>query len=165
MRARRLVIGVAAGVLIALAATSGVSAYWQAQQTIDTATVSSGDLSISADWVGGTPAWSALYPGQSTPDTIVRVTAAAAGDTLVWRLKVAGTTASDFTAYTTFQAWIGACDGPTPIPPEGAGSFTAETTTVDVCVRYTLNAGAPGTLQGQPLSPQLDITAEQVDGT
>lgn len=165
MRARRLVIGVAAGALIALAATSGVSAYWQAQQTIDTATVSSGDLSISADWVGGTPAWPALYPGQSTPDTIVRVTAAAAGDTLVWRLKVAGTTAPDFTDYVTFQAWIGTCGSSAPIPTEGTGSFTAETSTIDVCVRYTLNAGAPSSLQGRPLSPQLIITAEQVDGS
>jgi len=96
----------------------------------------------------------------------VRVTATAVGDTLVWRLKVAGTTASSFTEHTAFQAWIGACGGSTPIPPEGAGSFTAATTTVDVCVRYTLNAaGVPNSLQGQPLSPGLTITAEQVDGS
>lgn len=159
---RRVAAGIAAGVILALAAATGVSAYWQAQQSIPGGVVTSGDLAISAEWVGGTPAWAALYPGQSTADATIRVTSTSTGNNLVWKVRVTETVAVAFEPYTVFQAWVGACGGPSPIPAEGYGRFTADTDSVDICVRYALSNAAPSTLQGQALNPTVIVFAEQV---
>lgn len=160
--ARRIVIGTAAGVVLTFAAGTGVYAYWQAQQSVDLEEVSTGDLAITAEWLGGTPVWTALYPGQSTPDATIRVAASASGDTLAWKVRITETVAAAFEPHTTFQAWLGACGSPNPIAAEGAGLFTAANDRVDVCVRYTLNTGAPESLQGQSLSPFITVHADQV---
>ncbi|MGM7677438.1 hypothetical protein [Microbacterium sp. A94] len=159
---RRLVIGAAAGVLVALAAATGVSAYWQAQQTIPGEVVTSGDLAISADWLGGTPVWAALYPGQSTADAMIRVTSTNSGDNLAWKVRLTGAVPASFDPYATLQAWVGACGTGAPIPADGYGEFTSSTSAVDICVRYGLSASAPNTLQGQVLDPTITVTAEQV---
>lgn len=160
---RRALIGVAAGAVLALAAATGVSAYWQAQQTVPGEVVTSGDLEISAAWVGGTPSWAALYPGQSTADATIRVTSTSSGDNLVWKVRVTGAVPADFETYATLQSWAGACGTGTPIPEGGYGTFDADTTTVDICVRYSLATGAPSSLQGKPLDPTITVTAEQVN--
>lgn len=159
---RRALIGVAAGAVLALAAASGVSAYWQAQQTLPGGVATSGDLEVSAMWRDGTPAWTNLYPGGTTADATIRVTSNSTGDNLRWRVKVTSTVAPAFTSHTSFQAWAGACGG-TPIPVGGYGSF-GPTDSVDVCIRYTLAAGAPATLQGQSINPAITVHAEQVGG-
>lgn len=159
---RRVLLGVAVGAVVALAAATGVSAFWQVQAAIPGGVTTSGDLAISADWVGGTPSWAALYPGQSTSDATIRVNADNSGENLVWKVRLTETVAAAFEPHTTFQAWAGACETGTLIPAEGYGSFTSSTSAVDVCVRYTLSPTAPSALQGQALAPQITVTAEQV---
>lgn len=159
---RRVLLGIAVGAVVALAAATGVSAYWQAQQTVPGGVATSGDLAISADWVGGTPSWTALYPGESTSDAIIRVTSTSSGDNLVWKVRLTDVVAADFEPYATLHTWVGACGTGDPIPADGYGSFTSSTSTVDVCVRYTLLSTAPGTLQGQALNPTITVIAEQV---
>lgn len=159
---RRVLVGVAVGAVVAFTAATGVSAYWHAQQTAPGGVATSGDLAISADWVGGTPSWSAFYPGQSTSDATIRVNADSSGDNLVWKVRLSETVTPDFEPHTTFRAWIGTCGTGTLIPAEGYGTFSSNTSRVDICVRFTLSPTAPSTLQGQLLTPQITVIAEQV---
>ncbi len=160
---RRVVLGVAVGAVVALAAATGVSAFWQAQAVVPVDAVGSGDLSISAEWVGGSPSWTPLYPTQSTSDATIRITSTSSGDNLRWSVRVRETVATVFEPHTRFQAWAGACGSGAPISADvGYGSFTSSTSTVDICVRYTLLSTAPTTLQGLAMNPQLTVIAEQV---
>ncbi|MGL3151370.1 hypothetical protein ACSS7Z_13535 [Microbacterium sp. A82] len=151
---RRLVIGAAAGVLVALAAATGVSAYWQAQQELQGGLVASGDLTVSATWVGGTPNWTGLYPGQSV-ERSVAVVVAPEGDNLKWTVNASSSNPND--AF-TFQAWRGACGTGAALPA------TDSPETMSICVRYTLSSDAAAVAQGLTSTPTITITAEQVSG-
>ena len=125
-----------------------------------------GNFSVTASWLGGTPAWPSLFPGARTPDTKIRVTQAGNGTTLGWRVRVSSTVNPAFASDVTFQAWAGDCGTGVLIPAGGYPStgHLTQNTSVDVCVRYTLAALAPGTLQGKGLTPNITITGEQVGG-
>ena len=158
---RRGLIGAAAGAIIALAATSGVSAHWHAQQRLDLESVSTGDLLIDAAWRDGPPAWSPLLPGASTPDTVIQVSSSSAGTTLRWRLRVVGAVSAPAQQHVTFSAWRGVCGTGTPIPAGGTAALPVDAV-VDVCIRYTLSPSAPATLQNTDLAPRVTLIAEQV---
>lgn len=151
---RRVLLGVAAGAVLVLAAATGVSAYWQAQETIPIETVSSGDLTVTASWAGGPPEWEALFPGESV-ESDINVTVNGEGDTLDWIVDVESPSINP--AF-TFQAWQGSCDTGTALP--AAGSPEA----LSICVRYTLRSDADSSLQGKSFEPQITVTAEQVSG-
>lgn len=155
---RRWAIGAAAGVLITLVAASGVSAYWQAQQTMNLSTIASGDLSVAASWKSS-PSWTAMYPGDSR-EAIISVTPTIVGQTLRWRLRVTSTINPALVDHLSFQAWEGACGGTTPIPSEGNGPYGSRSS-FEVCVRYTLDASTPRSLAGQNVSPVITVVAEQ----
>ncbi|WP_460802472.1 hypothetical protein [Microbacterium sp. GXF6406] len=148
---RRVALGAAAGVVIALAAATGVSAYWQAQQTVNLDTVSSGDLSVSANWVGGTPNWSGVYPGQSV-DAKIAVAVQGEGTNLEWTVNAQP---SGLDPAFTFQAWSGECGTGGALPASGSPQ------TLIVCVRFTLAPGTSGSYQGLNFTPSVTITAEQ----
>jgi hypothetical protein len=163
---RRVRAGVIAGVLLALVlGASGAHALWQRTAALPAGVSTTGDLNVTAAWVGGTPVWAPLFPGDRAEGTL-RVTGTGAGGTLRWRLQVAGAVAPAFSSYTTFQAWQGACGTGTPIPAAGypSGTPLAVGASVDVCVRFTLATSAPGSLQGQSMSPTITVTAQQVSG-
>ena len=163
---RRALIGVAAGAVLALAAASGVSAYWQAQQILPGGAVSSGDLDIQVDWAGGT-AWGAIGPG-ATISKRATITVLGAGTTLSTRLTATASNAAAFNAYVTRSVRLDDCSGaqgtllPTAgYPTTGGLSPGAQVT---VCVRYTLAANAPATLQGQNLAPTVTFDLAQRGG-
>lgn len=164
---KRLVAGIATGLLLGVAvATVSAQAMWHESARLDERVTVAGDFAVAAAWSGGAPAWTALFPGASTTPATLRVTSSGAGTTLGWRLSITGTVAAGFSPYTQFAAWAGACGTGTPIP---AGGYPATDTlvpgaVVDVCVRYTLAANAPGTLQGQPFVPAIIVTGNQVSG-
>lgn len=163
---RRSHIGVIAGMLLALVlGASGAHGLWQRSSALPAGVSTTGDLDVTAHWVGGTPTWGPLFPGDSVEATL-RVTGVGAGSTLGWRMLIAGSVADAFSPYTSFQAWTGGCGSATPVAADGypaTGSLSIGTA-VDVCVRYTLATGAPGSLQGQALSPTIIVSAEQVGG-
>ena len=158
---RRLLIGLAAGMVLTLAAVSSVAAYWQGQVTVPAATVSSGDLSVTASWPAGTPTWPALYPGQSTPGATLRVNTVAEGTTLQWRLRIDATFSALAEGAATLEAWRGACGSGQLVPVDGIGPLEGSQP-LDLCVRVTLAENATNTLQGLSLAPDITIVAEQV---
>jgi hypothetical protein len=160
---RRALIGVAAGAVLALAAASGVSAYWQAQQTLPGGVVTSGDLDIQVDWAGGA-AWGAIGPG-TTISKRATITVLGAGTTLSTRLTASASNAAAFNAYVTRSVSLDDCSGAagTTLPAAGyptTGGLTPGAQ-VTVCVRYTLAATAPSTLQGQDLAPNVTFDLTQ----
>jgi len=164
---KRVVAGVATGLLLgALVATAGAQALWSSSERLDDGVSVAGDLSVSATWPGGTPAWGPLFPGAAPAEATLHVASAGAGTTLRWRLTVTSSVAANAVPYVQFTAWAGACGTGTTIPPGGypAGSTLAPGAAVDVCVRYALAADAPGTLQGAALVPSITVTANQVGG-
>jgi len=162
---RHVRIGVTVGALLALVVgVSGVHALWGRSETVPAGVTLTGDLAVSASWLGGSPVWAPLYPGSTTPDATLRVTGSGSGSTLGWRVQITSTVATQFAAYTTFQARE--CVTGTVIPAGGypaSGSLPAGAV-VDVCVHYTLASNAPGTLQGQQVSPRISVVAQQVGG-
>lgn len=161
--ARRVAIGVAAGVFVALAAATGVSANWQAQQSLPGGVVTSGDLNISTTWVGGT-AWPSIAPTSTISKQAV-VTVTGNGTTLEAVLTgVAAYQNTAFTGYVTSSIHLGECaSAGSALPSSGypsTGSLSLGSA-VTLCVRYTLSANAPASLQGQDLSPSVTFTASQ----
>ena len=136
------------------------------ERALQAGVTTTGNFSVTASWLGGTPAWPSLFPGARTPDTKIRVTQAGNGTTLGWRVRVSSTVNPAFASDVTFQAWAGDCGTGVLIPAGGYPStgHLTQNTSVDVCVRYTLAALAPGTLQGKGLTPNITITGEQVGG-
>ncbi len=163
---RRVLIGTAAGVVLALAAASGVSAYWQSQQTLPGAAVTSGDLDIAVEWAGGT-AWGPIAPG-GTISKRATVTVAGSGTNLSARLTATASNAAAFNAYVTRSVSLDDCSGAqgTALPAAGyptSGGLTPGSQ-VTVCVRYTLALTAPSTLQGQNLAPTVTFALAQRGG-
>ncbi|MFB7252285.1 hypothetical protein [Microbacterium sp. NPDC056234] len=163
---RRALIGVAAGAVLALAAASGVSAYWQAQQTLPGGVASSGDLDIQVGWNGGN-AWGAISPG-ATISKRATITVLGAGTSLSTRLTATATNAVAFDPYVTRSVRLDDCSGAQGVvlPASGypdAGGL-APGSQVTVCVRYTLSASAPSTLQGQDLAPNITFELTQRSG-
>src|SRR5690606_11874914 len=148
-----------AGVVLTLAAATGVSAHWQAQQRIDLSAASSGDLDIDASWKS-TPNWTAMYPADSREGVIV-VTPTVTGQTMRWRLRVTSAVAPALADHITFRAWEGACGGGTPIALDGNGPYGMRTS-FEVCIRYTLDAATPRSVSGLSASPAITVIAEQV---
>lgn len=163
---RRVVAGVATGLVLGAVVATAAHAMWSESAHLDDGVVTAGDLSVTTQWVPAAPDWSALFPGASTTDATLRVTGGGAGTTLGWRLSIAGTVAADFAPYTSFAAWAGPCGTGTPITAAGypATGALAPGAVVDVCVRYTLATDAPSALQGRSLSPSILVTANQVGG-
>lgn len=163
---RRAFAGVAAGVVLALAATTGVSAYWQAQHVVPVSSTRSGDLDIQVVWAGGTT-WGAISPG-TTISKRATITVVGSGTTLSARLTGTATNAAAFAAHTTRTISLDDCTGaPGPtLPAAGHPSSggLAPGATVTVCVRYTLAGTAPSTLQGQNLAPQITFRLQQRSG-
>ena len=166
---RRIHLGIVAGIVaiaVALTGAAGAQALWGVDRALQAGVTTTGNFSVTASWLGGTPAWPSLFPGARTPDTKVRVTQAGNGTTLGWRIRVSSTVNPAFASDVTFQAWAGECGTGVLIPAGGYPStgHLTQNTSVDVCVRYTLAALAPGTLQGKGLTPNITITGEQVGG-
>lgn len=149
---RKIMWGVAAGAVLALAAATGVAAYWQAQVAIPIATVVSGDLSVTAQWVDGTPDWPAMYPGD-TVEANIEVTVKGHGDTLAWQVDVESSTIDP--AF-LFQARNGSCNNGSALPA------TDSPDSLTICVRYTLDDDAADDLQGDTFNPLIAVSAEQV---
>lgn len=159
---RTLRFGVLAGVLLVLAGAVGAHAAWEARQPAAGGLVTSGDLDVAANWRDGTPAWGELLPGEHA-DATVHVTAGGTGTTLHWRIRLEEHHDPAFSSTDlTFQAWQGSCSAPgEPFPASGLTMASAHAE-IDVCVRYALAAGAANALQGQEISPRIDVIAEQV---
>ncbi|MGW8483480.1 hypothetical protein ACWGJP_10085 [Microbacterium sp. NPDC055903] len=162
-RVRRAFVGTAAGVVLALAAATGVSAYWQASIEADVGIVRTGNLDIQVTWNGGT-AWGTISPG-GTVSKRATITVVGEGTNLSTRLTATVTNASAFTPYITRSVRLDDCTSsqgaelPTAgYPATGGLSPGAQLT---VCVRYTLSAAAPSTLQGQNLAPNVVFTLTQ----
>jgi predicted ribosomally synthesized peptide with SipW-like signal peptide len=163
---RRVLVGVAAGAVLALVATTGVSAYWQAQHVVAVPSTQSGDLDIQVAWAGGTT-WGAIGPG-TTISKRATITVVGSGTTLRARLTGTATNAAAFTSHVSRSISLDDCSGAagTALPVDGypsAGGL-APGATVTVCVRYTLSASAPATLQGQDLAPQVTFQLRQRSG-
>lgn len=159
---RRAAIGIAAGALLgALAASVGAHALWGRTVPLDDGIVSSGDFAVTAQWVDA-PNWTPMFPGDAREATM-RVTSSGAGATLRWRLFVAGGVVA-LNPYAQFAAWQGACEAGTPIGAQGYPTTLAPGATVDVCVRITLSATAPSSLQNASASPAIVVTGRQVGG-
>lgn len=161
---RRIHLGIGAAVVaLALTSATGAHALWGATRTVDAGVSSTGSFTVNAAWIGGAPAWQALFPNTSA-DGQIRVTQAGNGNTLGWRVRVSSTVSAEFAPHVTFQAWVGACGTGTPVPTDGypAGGHLASGTTVDICVRHSLTSGAPGSLQGKSFNPQITVIGEQV---
>lgn len=151
--ARRWAIGAVAGVVATLATASGVSAYWHAQQTMNVGTVKSGDLNVTAAWVGDPPDWADLYPG-SVAEADLAVSVTGTGDNLEWTVDV---TAQNLDPAFSFQAWEGSCGSETAMPATGSPEQ------LTVCVRFTLMP-SDDSLQGRIFKPRIVVTANQVAG-
>jgi len=154
-----------AAVLVLGTGTAAAQAVWQSSSALPPATVSSGSLALSTEWIGSWAAWTPLYPGRASDTAILRVTeTAAAGTTLTWRLRVvAAMTGTGADAVKT-DVFVGACGGTTPLPAHGVyapsgGLLPGQS--VDLCVRATLATDAPSVLQGTPLTPSVTVIAEQ----
>lgn len=162
---RRVLIGVAAGAVLALAAATGVSAYWQAQQTIPGGTVSSGSLDLQVDWAGGTT-WPMPGPG-GTISKRATITYTGIGDNLQVVLTGVASNTPTFNPYVTRSISLDDCSGVagTPLPAAGYPATGAldSGVPVTVCVRYTLAASAPATLQGTDLAPHVVFQIAQKD--
>lgn len=161
--ARRIALGVAAGAVLAVVATSTVSANWAAQQRVAAASVSTGDLGITVDWQGGTT-WPAIGPG-GTISKRGTVTVTGRGDNLRVGLTADVTNATAFTPYVTRSIRLDDCSGTpgTVLPTAGfpaSGGLTPGQQ-VTVCVRYTLATNAPASLQGQAFSPAVTLQLTQ----
>ncbi|WP_243225939.1 hypothetical protein [Microbacterium sp. CIAB417] len=163
---RRVLLGAAAGAVLALAAATGVSAYWQAQQTLPGGTATSGDLDIQVEWAGGT-AWSPIAPGGTTSKRAT-ITVVGTGTNLSTRLTAVTANAAAFNAYITRSVSLDDCTGApgaalpsAGYPSSGGLSPGAQVT---VCVRYTLSPSAPSSLQGQDLSPRVTFDLAQRGG-
>lgn len=151
-----------AGAVLAVVTVSGVSAYWQAQQTIPGTVVTSGDLEVSATWEGTTPEWGSLFPGGVTPGATLRVETTANGENLRWLLLVNGQFPVAAADSAVLDVREGTCTQPgSPLTAAGLGPFTGSST-IFLCIRMSLKSTAPNSLQGQQIAPQLTITTEQV---
>ncbi len=160
---RRVLLGVAAGAVVALAAATGVSAYWQAQQTMTAGTVSAGNLDIDVAWDGGTT-WPRIGPGQTIAKRAT-VDFVGSGDSLRAVLTGSTTQASAFDGYVTSDISLDDCTSdPGPSLPSNGYPDTGSLLpgdSVTVCVRYTMASDAPSSLQGQDLSPSATFTISQ----
>lgn len=162
---RKLVIGAAvAGVVLALAAATGVSAYWQARERIDLSATSSGDLDIDVVWQGGTE-WSSISPGTTISKRAV-ITVNGAGRTLRARVTGTASNATAFDSAITRSIRIDDCTG-TPgalLPASGypADGALRPGDQLTVCVRYTLASDASATLRNADLTPSVAYTVVQV---
>lgn len=166
---RGIRVGTVLGVVLALViGATAAHAVWAVRRSPPVAATVTGDLTATAVWsTGAAPTLASPFPTQTvtTGTNMLRVTGGGAGTTLRWRLLVASSVAPAFQPYVTVQAYVGACNAPTPLPiPAGgyspAGGY-APGTTVDVCVAFTLAANAPTSLQGQSLQPVVTATVQQ----
>lgn len=161
---RRLVIGAATGIILVLAAATGVSAYWQAQQRLDLSSTSSGDLDLAVSWQGGT-SWSAIAPGATVSKRAV-ITVTGSGQTLRARVTGSARNAAAFDPAVTRSIRLDDCSGtPGTILPVGGYPSTGALRPGDqvtVCVRFTLAPDASASLQNVDLTPTVDLAVVQV---
>lgn len=153
---------VIAGLAIVAATAPGTLAGWQAKETLNVGIVTTGDLSLNAHWSAGAPHPGALFPGQKA-DAHLKATIHGSGTNLRWKLQVAHKVDPAFKDHVTFQSWAGACGTGTSIQTNGypsQGSMPPGQN-VDICVRFTLNANAPSTLQGKTLGAKVVVTGLQ----
>lgn len=160
---RRAFIGAVAGVVLALATATGVSAYWHAQHTVSVSATSSGDLSLDVTWADGS-AWGPIGPG-GTIAKRATVVVGGAGTTLQARVTGEASNAPAFDPYVTRTISVDDCTG-APGPALPATGYPAEGSlvpgdAVTVCVRYTLSPTAPAALQGQDLAPHVVFNVAQ----
>lgn len=157
--ARRVAIGVAAGVILALAAATGVSAYWQAQQTISGRVVTGGDLNIISVVWANDPNWGTIGPGQTLTNQAT-VTYVTTGNNLTAQLTAAVSYNPAFDGSVTDNATVGTCGAPTGTFPMSVSPMEGMQVAT-VCVNYTLSSNAPSTLQGVNLTPAVTFTLAQ----
>lgn len=157
--------GLLAAVLVLGTGTAAAQAYWKAQVQLG-GTVSAGAFSLTTTWGNDWQKWTPAFPGEPRSSALLTVKeSGAAGSTLRWRLSARPSFSAEFAPYVRTTVFVGRCDGPTTIP-SGAyysppGGF-APGDTVTLCLQIMLTADAPTDLQGRPLVPALELTAEQV---
>lgn len=154
-----------AAVLVLVGGTAAAHASWQSRTPLTAGVVASGSLDLTTQWVGTGTAWNPPYPGGFSDTPLLRVTETGGGTTLRWRVSATTTTSAALSPYVSIQVFVGTCGSSTVIPAGGsyspAGGIPAGTF-VDLCLRVTLRADAPTTLQNQPVISTLSVTATQV---
>lgn len=154
-------------VLVVGAGSSAAQAYWQRSQPLPAVTVTSGDLNVVATWAGTMPAPGPLYPGQNRDLANLIVTeTSASGSTLRWRLRPAvllpisapGSTYVQTTVYVqSCGTGVVIAPGTSYAPP--GGLLPGES--VELCVRISLRADAPGDFTKVVLDPTVEVRAVQ----
>lgn len=148
-----------AGAVLALATATGVSAYWQAQQTIPGTVVTSGDLDITGvTWSKGTD-WGVISPGQTVSNQAT-ITYIATGANLSALLSADVTNSAAFDEWITRSAVLGACGASTESLPLDVTPAPGEQQAI-VCVSYTLFPTAPASLQTLDLTPTVAFALTQ----
>lgn len=170
MLSGRVRLGVGAAVLacaLTLAGGTVAGAHWFESQQLPAPTVATGDLEVTTTWVGGAPTWGPLLPGESAEATL-RVEAAVTGTTAGARLHLTGSAAPAAASHLSFDFSLGDCSTPSRpgFPESGYPStgYLQGAETVDVCVKVTLDASAPNSLQGTDLAPVVEATLQQSSG-
>ncbi|MFF7683285.1 hypothetical protein ACFZA2_11045 [Microbacterium sp. NPDC007973] len=161
-RGRLRAAAVLAAALVLGTGTAAAQASWRAQASLTAGPVASGSFDLATQWVGNWSTWTPLYPDRSSDTPLLRVTeTGAGGTTLRWRLTPTVTAP----AYVTTRVYLGSCGSATVIASgtsyAPAGGFSPGQS-VDLCVRATLAADAPASLQGTALTPTVVVTADQV---
>ncbi|MFJ4039007.1 hypothetical protein ACIPVB_13120 [Microbacterium sp. NPDC090007] len=158
---------VLAAVLVLGTGTAAAHAYWQRSETLGPGSVDSGDLNVTAAWLGSPPAPAPLYPGQFRDVTLLVTETGASGTTLRWRLTPTVTLPISATEATFVQTsvHVQTC-GTGPVIPPGSsyapsGGFLPGDA-ITLCVRFTLRADAPSDLDDVDLDPSILLAAEQV---
>ncbi|KLN33169.1 hypothetical protein FB00_18955 [Cellulosimicrobium funkei] len=147
-----------AAVVLALAAlplSAGAAwATWSASQTVSGAEVRSGSFGVETSWQTF-PDLAGMFPGQSR-DGVIAVHHTGDG---TWRYRLA--VAYDGVVRPTVAFYPGTTCTGTAL---AAGTLSPQTyargATTQVCVRYTLPAGSPGSWQGQSAQVAVTVTLE-----
>ncbi|MGW6225659.1 hypothetical protein ACWFQT_00970 [Cellulosimicrobium cellulans] len=147
-----------AAVVLALAAlplSAGAAwATWSASQTVSGAEVRSGSFGVETSWQTF-PDLAGMSPGQSR-DGVIAVHHTGDG---TWRYRLA--VAYDGIVRPTVAFYPGTTCTGTALP---AGTLSPQTyargATTQVCVRYTLPTGSPGSWQGQSAQVAVTVTLE-----
>jgi hypothetical protein len=126
---------------------------------------------VAAAWQGAT-GLTALFPGETRTTPLLRVTGSGQGATLRWQLETEVAVSDAFRPWVRTQVWAGPCaatgsplladvTGATArgVYTEGAGLLPGRA--VDLCIRFSLLAGAPQDLRGVAVAPTVTVAAVQ----